>query len=495
MVNYNPETVSTDYDESDRLYFEELTLETLGAIYERERPLGVVVAMGGQTPNNLALKLQGAGLTVLGTSPEAIDRAENRRTFSALLDSLGISQPVWEELTSLEDAQAFARRVSYPVVVRPSYVLSGQAMSVASNDQELTRFLSKAAAVSRDHPVVLSKFIEDAKEIEFDGVARNGEVLAQAVSEHVENAGVHSGDATLVFPPQRTYLETLRQVRVIARRIAAALGITGPFNIQFVARDNNVSVIECNLRAARTFPFISKVSGVNFIDLAIRAILGKPVSAVTSSLMEPDHVGVKAPQFSFTRLHGADPISGVEMRSTGEVGCLGHDFDEAFLKAMLAVGYRLPVRRVLLSTGPLKNKIDFLKHARLLAESAIALFATRGTAEFLAQHGVPATAVSWPLEGGAANVLDLLAERRFDLVINIPKSTDETELTNDYLIRRKAVDCNIPLITDLQVAKRFTEAVARRGLADLLVKSVADYFVASESPTPIMAKPVRIQAG
>jgi carbamoyl-phosphate synthase large subunit len=490
MVNYNPETVSTDYDESDRLYFEELTLETLAEIYAKEQPLGVIVSMGGQTPNNLAVKLHQAGLRILGTAPSRIDQAENRRTFSALLDRLGINQPVWEELTSIADAKAFARRVGYPVLVRPSYVLSGQAMSVASNDHELTRFLSKAAAVSREYPVVLSKFIEDAKEIEFDAVARDGEILADAISEHVENAGVHSGDATLVFPPQRTYLETLRQVRAIGRKIAAALCITGPFNIQFIARDNCVRVIECNLRAARSFPFISKVCGVNFIDLAVRAILGEPAPKVESSPMELEHVGVKAPQFSFTRLQGADPVTGVEMSSTGEVGCLGHDFEEAFLKAMLSVGYRLPVRRILLSTGPLKNKIDFTANAKLLQEAGITLFATRGTAAFLAQHGVQAAAVPWPLEQGGPDVLELLAARQFDLVINIPKSHDEEELTNDYLIRRKAVDFNVPLITDLQVAKRFTEALVHKSLGDLLIGSVDEYVV---SRTRLSEQPVSLR--
>jgi carbamoyl-phosphate synthase large subunit len=477
VVNYNPETVSTDYDESDRLYFEELTFETLAAIYAKERPLGVIVSMGGQMPNNLALKLHRAGLRVLGTATEMIDRAENRRLFSALLDRLGINQPVWEELTSLEDALAFARRVAYPVLVRPSYVLSGQAMGLASNDQELARFLTKAAAVSPEHPVVLTKFVENAKEIELDGVAQDGKLLVHAISEHVENAGVHSGDATLVLPPQRAYLETLRQVRVIARDVAAALRITGPFNMQFLARDNCVQVIECNLRASRTFPFVSKVCGVNLIEIATRAILGEPVPAAGLSLLDLDHVGVKAPQFSFTRLQGADPVTGVEMNSTGEVGCLGNDFEEAFLKAMLAVGYRLPLRGVLLSTGPLKNKVDFVEHVGLLQSAGVTLSATRGSADFLAQHGIDTHVVDWPLQGGDRNVLDCLARREFDLVINIPKSHDEEELTNDYLIRRRAIDFNIPLITDLQLAKRFIEAVVHKRLADLRIQSASDYSV------------------
>jgi len=477
VVNYNPETVSTDYDESDRLYFEELTFETICEIWEKERPLGIIVSMGGQTPNNLALRLQQAGIKILGTPPEMIDRAEDRRLFSTLLDRLGINQPVWEELTSPKDAKAFARRVGYPVLIRPSYVLSGQAMGVASNDHELDRFLTKATAVSREHPVVLTKFIENAKEIEFDGVAREGNLLVHAISEHVENAGVHSGDATLVLPPQRIYLDTLRQVRLIAQDIVAALRITGPFNIQFLARDNCVQVIECNVRASRTFPFVSKVCGVNFVDLATRAILGEPVPHAGPSLMDLDHVGVKAPQFSFTRLQGADPVTGVEMTSTGEVGCLGDDFEEAFLKAMLAVGYRLPVRSVLLSTGPLKNKVEFVKHAILLRDAGTALSATRGTADFLAQHGIETRLVHWPLQSGTPNILDCLTQRQFDLVINIPKSHDEEELTNDYLIRRRAVDCNIPLITDLQLAKRFVEALVHKQREELRIKSAGEYNI------------------
>jgi carbamoyl-phosphate synthase large subunit len=493
VINYNPETVSTDYDESDRLYFEELTLEAVCEVCEKERALGVIVAMGGQTPNNLALRLHRAGLKVLGTPPEMIDQAEDRRAFSALLDRLEINQPVWNQLTSVEEAKAFARRVGYPVLVRPSYVLSGQAMGVASNDAELVRFLGKAAAVSPEHPVVLTKFIEDAKELEFDGVAREGELLAHAISEHVENAGVHSGDATLVLPPQRTYLETLRQARGAARKIAAALRLTGPFNIQFIARDNAVQVIECNVRASRSFPFVSKVSGTNLIELATRAILGEPVRALESSLMDLEHVGVKAPQFSFTRLHGADPVTGVEMSSTGEVGCLGDDFEEAFLAAMLSVGYRLPIRSVLLSTGPLKSKLDFLKNASLLQDAGVKLFATPGTAAFLAQHGVRATPVHWPLGSERPTVVELLAERAFDLVINIPKNCEEEELTNDYLIRRKAIDCNIPLITDLQLAKRFTEALVHKPLAELWIKAADEYFPVPPA-APACPLPLRLPA-
>jgi carbamoyl-phosphate synthase large subunit len=476
MINYNPETVSTDYDECDRLYFEELTFETIREIYHKEQALGVILSMGGQTPNNLALKLHRAGVRILGTSADMIDQAEDRRKFSALLDQLGINQPVWSELTSVEEAKGFANRVGYPVLVRPSYVLSGQAMSVASNDQELERFLSKAAEVSREHPVVLSKFIEDAKEIELDGVAKDGELIGHVISEHVENAGVHSGDATLVVPPQRTYLETLRKVRTIGRKIAAALRITGPFNIQFIARDNFVKVIECNLRASRSFPFISKVCGINFIDLATRAILGEEVPKVEPSYIDLEHVGVKAPQFSFTRLVGADPVTGVEMSSTGEVGCLGSDFEEAFLKAMISVGYRLPVKSVLLSTGPLRNKIEFIKNAQQLQEAGVALYATRGTADFLKEHGIAVQLLHWPLEEQKPNVLDYLAERKVDLVINIPKNYQEEELTNDYIIRRKAVDFNIPLITDLQLARRFTEALVHKRLEELQIKSWDEYL-------------------
>jgi carbamoyl-phosphate synthase large subunit len=490
MINYNPETVSTDYDECERLYFEELTFETIREIYEKEQALGVIVSMGGQTPNNLALKLHRAGIRLLGTPADMIDAAEDRQKFSALLDRLGINQPVWNELTSVDEAKAFANRVGYPVLVRPSYVLSGQAMSVASNDQELCSFLNKAADVSREHPVVLSKFIENAKEIEFDGVAREGELIVHAISEHVENAGVHSGDATLVLPPQRTYLETLRQVRSIGRKIAAALKITGPFNIQFIARDNFVKVIECNLRASRSFPFVSKVCGINFIDLATRAILGEQVPAVESSYIDLEHVGVKAPQFSFTRLQGADPVTGVEMSSTGEVGCLGSDFEEAFLKAMISVGYRLPVRSILLSTGPLKNKIEFVKNAQWLQEAGITLYATRGTAEFLHEHGIQVELLHWPLENRKPNVLDYLAERRFDLVINIPKNYEREELTNDYTIRRKAVDYNIPLITDLQLARRFTEALAHKKLEELQIKSWDEYVTPRTPATAAKAEEV-----
>jgi carbamoyl-phosphate synthase large subunit len=475
LINYNPETVSTDYDECDRLYFEELTFETICEIYEREQPLGIIVSMGGQTANNLALKFHQAGMRVLGTAPEQIDEAEDRHKFSSLLDRLGIDQPEWRERSSIEEAKTFANDVGYPVLVRPSYVLSGSAMAVASTDSELVRFLGKAVDVSREHPVVISKFIENAKEVDVDGVARDGQLLAHAICEHVENAGVHSGDATLVTPPQRTYLETIRRIRRIARKIAAALRITGPFNIQFIAQGTAVKVIECNLRASRSFPFVSKVYKRNLIDLATRVIMGAPVEKPLTSFMELDYVGVKAPQFSFTRLDGADPTLGVEMSSTGEVGCLGDDFEEAFLKAMLSVGTRMPIKSVLLSTGPLEDKAAFVASARALQGLGVRLYATQGTADFMRQYGIEPETLYWPLEKASPNILEYLGNGKIDLVINIPKNYQEEELTNDYIIRRKAVDFAIPLITELRLAQRFVEALVSKRLDDLHVKSWDEY--------------------
>jgi len=475
MVNNNPETVSTDYNECDSLYFEELSLETVLEICRKERPLGVIISMGGQTPNNLAMDLHLAGVGVLGTSPVSIDQAEDRHKFSKLLDSLDIKQPPWRELTGVDQALAFTKEVGYPVLVRPSYVLSGAAMGVASNDAELLTFIQRTLRVSRQYPVVISKFVEYAKELELDGVADQGRLLFAAICEHVENAGVHSGDATLVFPPQRTYLETMRRIRKIGAKIAAALQITGPFNIQFVAKDNEVQVIECNLRASRSFPFVSKVSRVNFADAATRVIMGRPAPCLNGSVGDLDYVGVKAPQFSFTRLEGADPTVGVEMASTGEVACLGDDFEEAFLKALLSVGYRSTVKSVLLSTGPLESKVFFLGHAKLLVEMGVHLYATEGTAAFLATHAVATTALRWPLEGGSPNVIEVLETGAIDLVINIPKNFQERELTNDYMIRRKAVDLAIPLITNLQLAQRFVEALSKKTLNDLQIKSWAEY--------------------
>jgi carbamoyl-phosphate synthase large subunit len=475
LINYNPETVSTDYDECDRLYFDELSFETIYEIYQKENPAGMIIAMGGQIANNLALRFHEAGLNVIGTSPANIDRAENRHTFSSLLDQLEIDQPEWEELVALEEAKAFAEKVKYPVLVRPSYVLSGAAMGVASTDVELTRFLERAAIISREHPVVISKFLENAKEIEFDGVAKDGEVIIDAISEHVENAGVHSGDATLVLPPQRTYIETIRQIRSSARKIAKALQITGPFNIQFIAKNNAVKVIECNLRASRSFPFVSKVYKTNFIDIATRAIMGEKVERSDKSFMELEYVGVKAPQFSFTRLDGADPTLGVEMASTGEVGCLGDDFDEAFLKALISVGYKLPIRSILISTGPLEDKAAFISSARALRDLGIKIYATRGTAHFMKQYGIETEIVNWPLEKKSPNVVELIGGRKIDLVINIPKNYQEEELTNDYIIRRKAVDFGVPLITNLPLARRLVEAISNRSAADLSIKSWSEY--------------------
>jgi len=475
MLNCNPETVSTDYDVCDRLYFDEITVETIREIHAREGVLGIIVSVGGQTPNNLALACAEAGIRILGTSAESIDKAEDRHKFSALCDAHGIDQPPWVEVTSVGAAESFARDVGYPVLVRPSYVLSGAAMAVAENDSSLHDVLERASEVSPEHPTVITKFIENAKEIEIDAVAKNGEIVAYAISEHVENAGVHSGDATLVLPPQRTYIETTRRARRIAARISRALTLNGPFNIQFIARDNNVMVIECNVRASRSFPFASKIFKVNFIDLATRVIMDSPIRKVDASVFELDYVGVKAPQFSFTRLQGADPVLGVEMSSTGEVGCIGEDFDDAFLKALLSVGFRLPIRGALLSTGPVASKAAFLSGARALAESGVSLYGTRGTAAFMAESGVGVTPVSWPLEQSNPNALDLVRSGKIDLVVNIPKDASAEELTNDYMIRRAAVDHGVPLITNIQLAQRFAQAIQRRSIESLDIRSWSEY--------------------
>ncbi len=475
VVNCNPETVSTDYNECDTLYFEELRLETILAVWKKEKPIGIVISMGGQIPNNLALQLHSAGIPILGTSAKSIDTAEDRHKFSALLDELRIEQPEWRELINVDDARTFARRVGYPVLVRPSYVLSGAAMAVASNDVELERFLNKANHVSREHPVVMSKFVENAKELEIDAVASRGEVVVSAISEHVENAGVHSGDATLVLPPQRTYLETIRRIKKVTSQIARGLSISGPFNIQFIAKGNEIKVIECNLRASRSFPFVSKICGKNFVDIATRVILGRPVAKENDSVLDLGYVGVKAPQFSFMRLDGADPMLGVEMASTGEVGCLGEDFEEAFLKALLSVGYRLPIRGVLLSTGPIEVKAVFTRSARILSQMGLTLYATRGTADFLKAGGIDSQVLHWPLEKSSPNVLEYLQGGKIDLVINIPKTFQEEELTNDYLIRRRAVDLGIPLITNIQFAQRFVEAISQKDLDGLQIQSYSYY--------------------
>jgi carbamoyl-phosphate synthase large subunit len=480
MVNCNPETVSTDYDMCDRLYFEELTLERILDIYEWERPDGVILSMGGQIPNNLATKLFAAGALIYGTSPQSIDMAEDRNKFSALLDRLGLEQPEWKELTDLASAKAFAAQAGYPVLIRPSYVLSGAAMNVAWDDQSLERFLSLASDVSSEHPVVISKFIENSKEIEIDAVARRGEIIFNAITEHIENAGVHSGDATVVLPAQRLYIETIRKIRRISEQIAGALDITGPFNIQFLAQRNRVRVIECNLRASRSFPFCSKVSRVNMIELAVRAMLDETVEKAAGSALDLGWVGVKAAQFSYSRLHGADPVSGVEMASTGEVGCIGTDLSDAFLKALLSVGYRIPKKRVLLSTGPMENKLDFLDSARKLVEMGYELFGSRGTAKFLAANGVPAQILNWPLESKEPNIAGFIKRREVDMIINIPKNNREKELRNDYIIRRMAVDFDIPLFTNIKVAKEFIDALVstrseRTGMPALEIKAWEEY--------------------
>lgn len=476
MLNYNPETVSTDYDEFDKLFFDEIRLETVLEIYHKLKTVGVVVSMGGQIPNNVAMELDEAGLHVLGTSPDKIDSAENRDSFSQMLDDMNIKQPLWKRLHTLDAAKDFANDVGYPVLVRPSYVLSGAAMAVAANDEQLSQYLQRAVKISPDHPTVISKFLENAKEIEMDAVAQNGEIVTYAISEHVENAGVHSGDATLVIPPQRTYLETIRQVRKISTKIAEALHINGPFNIQFIAKENEVMVIECNLRASRSFPFVSKIMGQNFIDIATRAIMGHRVEKNESRLFELDYVGVKAPQFSFTRLQGADPTLGVEMASTGEVACLGDDFEEAFLKSLLSVGFKMPIKSVLLSTGSIESKAEMLEATRLLMQKGIKFYATEGTAKFMQNNGIPAERLYWPLEEGQPNTIDYIKAGKIDLVVNIPKNSQKEELTNGYLIRRTAVDFDVPLITNRQVAMRFAQTISRIGVEDLQIKSWSEYL-------------------
>ena len=475
MINYNPETVSTDYDICDKLYFDELSFERVLDIYEKENPLGIIISMGGQIPNNLALKCHNVGVKIVGTSPISIDNSEDRHKFSKLLDEISVDQPAWKELSSLDDAKIFAKKVGYPVLVRPSYVLSGAAMSVVLSENELEEYLKKASAVNKEHTVVISKFITDAKEIEIDAVADKGELFCYAISEHVENAGVHSGDATLVLPPQRTYLETTRRIKAITKEIAKALKITGPFNIQFIAKDNDVKVIECNLRASRSFPFVSKVLKINFIDIATKLMMGKNVPKISKSAFDLDYVGVKAPMFSFTRLKGSDPILGVEMASTGEVACLGDDFDEAFLKSLISVGFKLPKKNILLSTGPLYAKAELLDSKRALARMGFKFYATKGTADFMKENRMESEVLHWPLEKKEPNTLSYIADGKIDLVINIPKSIQKEELDNDYIIRRKAVDFDVPLITNLQIAKRFVEAISRIKIADLKIKSWDEY--------------------
>ena len=476
MINYNPETVSTDYDMCDRLYFDELTFERVLDIIDLEQPKGVIISVGGQIPNNLAMRLHKQQVKILGTAPESIDNAENRHKFSSLLDTLKIDQPRWKELSSISDINKFVDEVGFPVLIRPSYVLSGAAMNVVSNPDELEHFLNLAAKVSKQYPVVVSEFIQQAKEIEIDAVAKKGELVAYAISEHVEFAGVHSGDATMVFPAQKIYFETLRRIKKISRQIAKALDISGPFNMQFLAKDNDIKVIECNLRASRSFPFVSKVLKVNFIDLATQVMLGKEVEKPSSTIFDLEYIGVKAPQFSFSRLSKADPILGVDMSSTGEVGCIGDDFYEAILKAMLSVGYNYPKKNILLSTGPMRSKVELLNSCKILAEKGYNLFATHGTAEFLKMNGLESTTLAWPDEKKNPNVLDYLKEGKIDLVINIPKDLTSTELSNDYTIRRSAVDFNIPIITNARLASAFLIGICKISIEDIKVKSWDEYI-------------------
>lgn len=475
MINYNPETVSTDYDMCDRLYFDELTFERVMDILELENPHGVIVSTGGQIPNNLALRLDAQKINILGTSAKSIDNAEDREKFSAMLDRIGVDQPRWRELTSMDDIQEFVEEVGFPVLVRPSYVLSGAAMNVCSNQEELERFLKLAANVSKKHPVVVSQFIEHAKEVEMDAVAQNGEIVAYAISEHIEFAGVHSGDATIQFPPQKLYVETVRRIKRISREIAKALNISGPFNIQYLAKDNDIKVIECNLRASRSFPFVSKVLKINFIELATKVMLGLPVEKPEKNLFELDYVGIKASQFSFNRLQKADPVLGVDMASTGEVGCIGMDTSCAVLKAMLSVGYRIPKKNILLSTGTMKQKADMMDVARMLVNKGYKLFATGGTHKTLAENGIESTHVYWPSEEGHPQALEMLHRKEIDMVVNIPKNLTAGELSNGYKIRRAAIDLNIPLITNARLASAFINAFCTMSVDDIAIKSWAEY--------------------
>lgn len=475
MINYNPETVSTDYDMCERLYFDELTFERVMDILELEQPHGTILSTGGQIPNNLAMRLDAAGQKILGTQAYDIDRAEDRNKFSSLCDSIGVDQPRWRELTSLEAIDEFVAEVGFPVLVRPSYVLSGAAMNVCSNEDELTRFLRLAANVSKRHPVVVSEFIQQAKEIEMDAVAQDGEIKLYAISEHIEFAGVHSGDATIQFPPQKLYVETMRRIKKISGKIAKALHISGPFNIQFLAKNNDIKVIECNLRASRSFPFVSKVSKQNFIDTATRVMLGLKVDKPGKSAFDLDYVGIKASQFSFSRLQGADPVLGVDMSSTGEVGCIGDDTSEAILKAMLSVGYTIPRHSVLLSSGNPRQKVELLEPARRLHRKGYTLYATEGTHRFLNENGIPAIRVYWPTEEGEPQLLDMVRSHKIDMVVNIPKNLTAKEISNGYKVRRAAVDLNIPLVTNARLASAFIDAFCELSLDDLSIRSWDEY--------------------
>ena len=475
MINYNPETVSTDYDMCDRLYFDELTFERVMDILDLENPHGVIVSTGGQIPNNLAMRLDAQQVNILGTSAKSIDNAEDRDKFSAMLDRIGVDQPEWSALTSMDDINAFIKKVGFLVLVRPSYVLSGAAMNVCSNQDELERFLQLAANVSKKHPVVVSQFIEHAKEVEMDAVAQNGEIIVYAISEHIEFAGVHSGDATIQFPPQKLYVETVRRIKRISRQIAKELNVSGPFNIQFLARDNDIKVIECNLRASRSFPFVSKVLKINFIELATKVMLGLPVEKPEKNLFELDYVGIKASQFSFNRLQKADPVLGVDMASTGEVGCLGDDTSCAILKAMLSVGYRIPAKNILLSTGSTKQKVDMLQASRALKAKGYNLYATGGTSKFLSENGIENTRVYWPSEEEHPQALEMLHNKEIDMVVNIPRDLSVGELTNGYKIRRAAIDLNIPLITNARLASAFINAFCSMSIDDIAIKSWDEY--------------------
>jgi len=475
MINYNPETVSTDYDMCDRLYFDELTFERVMDILDFENPHGVIVSTGGQIPNNLAMRLDEQKVNILGTSAQSIDNAEDREQFSAMLDRIGVDQPRWRELTSFEDINEFIKEVGFPVLVRPSYVLSGAAMNVCSNSEELEKFLTLAANVSKKHPVVVSQFIEHAKEVEMDAVAQDGEIIAYAIGEHIEFAGVHSGDATIQFPPQKLYVETVRRIKRISRKIAKALKISGPFNIQYLAKENDIKVIECNLRASRSFPFVSKVLKINFIEIATKIMLGKHVEKLQKNLFELDYVGIKASQFSFSRLQKADPVLGVDMTSTGEVGCIGMDTPCAILKAMLSVGYRIPKKNILLSTGTLKQKADMMDAARLLISKDYKLFATGGTYNALKENGIESTLVHWPSDNIQPQALDMLHNKEIDMVVNIPKNLSVRELDNGYKIRRAAIDLNIPLVTNARLASAFINAFCTLSMDDIGIKSWEEY--------------------
>ena len=475
MINHNPETVSTDYDICDKLYFDELSFERVTDIIEAESPMGVIVSMGGQTPNNLSLKLHKFGVNILGTSPIDIDRAEDRNKFSSLLDDLDIDQPKWKEVTTIEDVNEFINDVGYPVLLRPSYVLSGAAMNIVSNEAELDHFLKLAIKVSKDHPIVISEFIQSAKEIEIDAVADKGDIISYAISEHVEFAGVHSGDATIVFPAQKIYIETTRRVKKIARDIAKKLNISGPFNMQLLAKDNDIKVIECNLRASRSFPFVSKVSKINFIELATKIILNVEYEKPGKNSFDIDYVGVKASQFSFSRLQNVDPVLGVEMVSTGEVGCIDENYYDALLKSMLSVGYKIPKKNILLSTGNFKNKVDLLESIRLLYNNGYNLYATPGTAKYLLQHDIECTTLDWPDSDNHPTTVDYIKDRKIDMVINIPKNLSKNELNNDFEIRRCAIDFNIPLITDTQLANDFIKSFCGRDMDDIKIKSWDEY--------------------